>query len=128
PRPTRARASPQARTCRGRRAARCRWPTSTSSRSRNCSDLSRGDDPVQSRIIWPVAGIIALVVVVLAVSLSGAQRPERPVLPGMGGMLPMQGRFVVAHASATQVLILDTTTGKVYKAGEKDFKPMSELP
>src|SRR5262245_20933905 len=83
---------------------------------------------MQSRIIWPVAGIIALLVVVLAVSFSGAQRPERPALPGMGGMLPMQGRFVVAHASATQVLILDTVTGKVYKAGEKDFKPVSELP
>lgn len=38
------------------------------------------------------------------------------------------GRFVVAHATAERVLILDSTTGQIYVAEEKDFKKLAELP
>ena len=47
-------------------------------------------------------------------------------MPGMPG--PMPGRFVVAHASARQVLVLDTTTGQVYRVPSDDFKSASDLP
>lgn len=84
---------------------------------------------MQSRWLWPIVGAAAVVVVVA--SYSGAQRPERPDGPPMGGPFgpgPAAGRYVVAHGSATQVLILDTATGRVYKVTEKEFKPSSELP
>jgi hypothetical protein len=67
-----------------------------------------------------VAGVIAVIGLVIAISTTPAQ-------PGGFGGFRMSGRFVVAHATATQVLILDTTTGSIFKAGEKDFKAYSEL-
>jgi hypothetical protein len=38
------------------------------------------------------------------------------------------GRFVVAHSSPERIVILDTATGQVYVATERDFKKMSEMP
>ena len=79
---------------------------------------------MRHRIIWPVVAALALGVVVLVISQSTAQRAGG----GMPGMPGMPGRFVVAHASANQVLILDTATGQVYRAKEDEFKKLSELP
>ncbi len=72
------------------------------------------------RFLWPAIGAVALVVLALSIGSTPAQP---------GGMFggPRPGRFVVAHASATQVLILDTATGNIYKAGEKDFKAFAEI-
>jgi hypothetical protein len=75
------------------------------------------------RIVWPVAGVLGLAVLVLSISGLPAQRPINMPTPGLHS-----GRFVVAHATPTRVIILDSATGQVYAAGERDFKPMSELP
>jgi len=73
------------------------------------------------RILWPAVGVVAVVALWWAT-------PSTPAQPGgPWGRFQPTGRFVVAHASATQVLILDTTTGTIFKAGEKDFKAFADL-
>ena len=80
------------------------------------------------RILWPLVACLGLGGLILVISQSTAQRPGSG-MPGMpGGMPGMPGRFVVANASSSQVLILDTATGQVYRALEKDIKKLSELP
>ena len=89
---------------------------------------------MRHRIFWPLVACLGLGGLTLVISQSTAKRapggaggPGGPA--GMpGGMPGMPGRFVVANASATQVLILDTATGQVYRAKEEDFKKMSDLP
>lgn len=85
---------------------------------------------MKQRIVWGLVTVAAVAVVVLVLAPSNAQRPGGGggFGGGFGMMGPMGGRFTVAHASADAVLILDTATGQVYKAGAKDFKKMSELP
>lgn len=88
------------------------------------------------RILWPVVACLGLGGLTLVLSQSTAQRPGGGGLggpPGMQGGMPggspgMPGRFVVANASSSQVLVLDTATGQVYRAKEADFKKMSDLP
>src|SRR5262245_23159840 len=75
------------------------------------------------RVLWPLGGLLTLLVLVASFNQAPAQ--PRPALPLIGGQV---GRFVVAHASEKQIIILDTTTGKLYKATEKDFEKYSELP
>ncbi len=78
------------------------------------------------RIVWPITALLGLAVVVLGWSHLSAQRlPERP-LAFMAG--PQVGRFVVAHALAERIVILDTATGQLYVAGERDMKRFTELP
>ena len=80
------------------------------------------------RILWPLVACLGLGGLILVISQSTAQRPGSG-MPGMpGGMPGMPGRFVVANASSSQVLILDTATGRVYRAKDDDFEKMSELP
>jgi hypothetical protein len=82
---------------------------------------------VTHRIVWPIAALLGLIVLVVGLSNVPAQR-FRPG-GGMPDFPPSQpGRFAVAHASATRVLILDTATGTLYRATEDDFKKMSEMP
>lgn len=77
------------------------------------------------RVVWPITILVGLVILVAGISNMQAQLPGS----GMGMMMPPQpGRFVVAYGSATKVIILDTGTGKLYAAGEKDFAKASELP
>ena len=92
------------------------------------------------RFVWSIVAVLSLGGLIAFLSQSSAQRapggraggdgvPEMPRMPGMAAMPHgMPGRFVVANASSSQVLILDTATGQVYRAGEKDFKSVSELP
>ena len=75
------------------------------------------------RIVWPVAGLLGLVLLAVGISTVPAQVRPMPFLA------PRQvGRFVVAHATEKQIIILDTTTGKLYKAGRDDFQKYSDLP
>jgi hypothetical protein len=78
------------------------------------------------RIVWPITALLGLVILIVGISNVPAQRPQ--VREGFGHGPQPHGRFVVAHASAGQVLILDSATGKVYRARQNDFLPMSELP
>ena len=92
---------------------------------------------MSNRFVWSIVAVLSLGGLIAFLSQSSAQRapggrPGGAAEPGMPGMpgVPhgMPGRFVVANASSSQVLILDTATGQVYRAGEKDFKKMSDLP
>jgi hypothetical protein len=74
--------------------------------------------------VWPITALVGLVILAVGISTVPAQ-PQ----PGMSGMMFGQvGRFVVAHASEKEIIILDTTTGKLYRATDSDFKKASELP
>jgi hypothetical protein len=75
------------------------------------------------RVVWPIAGVLGLAVLVVGITNLSAQRPVN-----VPGTAPPAGRFVVADAGEDAVLILDSATGQVYRAQEKDFKKMSELP
>jgi hypothetical protein len=88
------------------------------------------------RFVWSVVAALSLGGLIAFISQSSAQRAgggraggaAEPGMPGMAGPHGMPGRYVVANASPSQVLILDTATGQVYRAGEKDFKSVSDLP
>ena len=79
------------------------------------------------RFLWPLGGLLALVILAASFSHTPAQRG--PMQFFGGGQV---GRFVVAKTGddkgAPYVIILDTTSGKLYKATEKDFLKYSELP
>src|SRR5262245_44529808 len=81
---------------------------------------------MKRNITWPIAGVVALAIVVYGITAVNAQRD-----PPRDGFMraPIQpGRFAVAHAGPERIVILDTATGQLYVGGEKDFKKMSELP
>jgi hypothetical protein len=83
---------------------------------------------VNHRIIWGLVGVAAVALLIFGFSSTSAQRSPVP-----GAVMPFPfgapaGRFTVAHATATQVIILDTATGQLYKASSDDFKKFSELP
>lgn len=84
---------------------------------------------MKHRIFWPIIGGLGLVLLILVFNPGSAQRPPdddpRPGPPPGG---PHPGRYVVAHATADRVVILDTATGQVYVARERDFKSMADLP
>jgi hypothetical protein len=85
---------------------------------------------MKQTVVWPIAAVVALGVVVLGIATVEAQRDGDR---GRGGMdhpahAPHSGRFVVAHALAERIVILDTATGQLYVAGEKDMKKFSEMP
>jgi hypothetical protein len=80
---------------------------------------------MKQNLAWPIAAVVGLGILVFGLSSGLAQR-DRP----LEGMRP-QGqpwRFTVAHANAGRIVILDTATGQLYVANEKDFKPHSDLP
>jgi hypothetical protein len=89
---------------------------------------------MRHRIVWPVVATLALGSLILVISQSTAQwgaggfGGNLPGTPGTPGMPGTQLRFIVANASSSQVLILDTATGLVYRAKEDDFKKLSDLP
>jgi hypothetical protein len=79
---------------------------------------------VTHRIVWPITVLLGLIILAIGISNAPAQRrPDTPVY-----IPPMSGRFAVAHATATTFIILDTATGKLYKAGEADLLKASEMP
>lgn len=79
---------------------------------------------MNQRAVWVAAGSAALVAVLLTVTYTLAQRPDRPA---GGVVVPYPGRFTVAHATATQVLVLDTATGSVYSVAAIDFRKPAEM-
>jgi hypothetical protein len=90
------------------------------------------------RIVWPVVAALSLAGVIAWLSQSSAQRAPGGRAggagePGMAGPHGMPGRFVVVNAQLlsrgeARVLLLDTMTGQLYRAEEKDVKKMSEMP
>jgi hypothetical protein len=86
---------------------------------------------MKHRILWPAVGVLGLLALAFVIGSAYAQRivgGGGAAGVGIGPFGPVPGRFMVAHASAEAVLILDTATGQVYKAVPKDFKKASELP
>jgi hypothetical protein len=86
---------------------------------------------MKNRVTYLIAGLTGLMLLIAGVSTLAAQRPPFPLQPPgmmMGGFGPQHGRFSVAFASATKVLILDTSTGKVYHVKEADFLDSAKLP
>ena len=74
---------------------------------------------MSSRFLWPLAGLLGIAGLMLMFTTSSAQ-------PMAGGGWGISGRFVVAHASDKQVLVLDTATGQVYSVTE--FKAAADMP
>ena len=79
---------------------------------------------MRAHVIWPIALVLAAGVVALGLGSAAGQRPGA-ALPGY---FVSPYRFVVAYGAVDRVIVLDSATGQVYKAMERDFKPMSELP
>ena len=75
------------------------------------------------RSVWLFVCILALGVVAFGLGHSAAQKPADPAATPV-----YYGRFTVAYGSAERVILLDTATGQVYKAIERDFKAMADLP
>jgi hypothetical protein len=88
----------------------------------------KGEYTVIRRFTLPIAVLAGLVV--LAVSIRSV--PAQPRGPGGGwpevGMPAQVGRFVVAHATDKQIVVLDTVTGTLYRATESDLHKASEIP
>jgi len=95
---------------------------------------------MNTRIAWTIAGVVVLGALVVGATQLSAQRPPREGPgagpgPGAGGgfgggfmMGPNQvGRYTVARVHGEDV-ILDTTTGDIYKVALGDFKKFSERP
>ena len=74
---------------------------------------------MSSRFLWPLAGLLGIAGLMLMFTTSSAQ-------PMAGGGWGISGRFVVAHATDKQVLVLDTATGQVYSVTE--FKAAADMP
>jgi hypothetical protein len=84
---------------------------------------------MKHRVVWPIVALLAIGLVVLSINSVSAQRDgDRGRPMERMGSAPHAGRFVVAHALAERIVILDTATGQLYVAGEKDMKKVSELP
>lgn len=84
---------------------------------------------MKQTVVWPIAAVVALGVVVLGITTVEAQRDgDRGRPMDRPAPAPRAGRFVVAHALAERIVILDTATGQLYVAGERDMKKFSELP
>jgi hypothetical protein len=77
---------------------------------------------VNPRIVWPVVALLGLVFLAIGISTVLAQWPPQQNFFGV-----QPGRYSVAHATAKEIVILDTGTGKLYKATESDFLKYSEL-
>jgi hypothetical protein len=55
--------------------------------------------------------------------------PEGFGRPGMMfGGFAQPGRFVVARVDRSEIILLDTATGRLYAAGDRDVLPYRELP
>jgi hypothetical protein len=79
---------------------------------------------MNQRIVWPLAFVAGAGLLAFGLASTFAQRPPEapPVSP------VFYGRFIVAHAAAERVLVLDSATGQVYKFLEKDFRRPADLP
>lgn len=82
---------------------------------------------MKHRIVWPIVGVLGLLALLIAFNTTSAQpKPGMTWVPP--GIAPPSGRFTVAYHSEKTIVVLDTATGKLYKATDKDFLPLSKLP
>jgi hypothetical protein len=73
--------------------------------------------------LWLAGGVVVLLLGVLGLSALTAQRMPPG---GFGGS--EVGRYVVAHVGPDGIILLDTATGELYKAGPNDVKPHTARP
>jgi hypothetical protein len=73
---------------------------------------------------WIVSGLIFLGVALFGLATLSAQRFPAP--PGAHG--GEAGRYQVVVSSADMIILLDTTTGDLYKAVPGDVKPYNTRP
>lgn len=99
---------------------------------------------MKHRIVWVSGGAAALFALLAVIGTIEAQRQPQPGggAGGMGGGMgmgfggPQVGRFVVVPLAGRPlrggdgpaIVLLDTATGKLYRATEKDFLSASDLP
>src|SRR5262249_38700766 len=79
--------------------------------------------------IWVLAGVVALVLLIVVITQLPAQRAGGGVI--IGG--PPVGRFVVAlvekdAGGTNHIILLDTATGELYKATHDDIKQFADKP
>src|SRR6185369_9191238 len=87
------------------------------------------------RFVLAGLGLAAVLALLWTVSQSSAQRDRPPEPRAEGGpvvgvrigAMHQPGRFISAYGSASYVLVLDTTTGQVFKINEVDFKSAADL-
>lgn len=85
--------------------------------------------------IWltGVLGLGALIVLTVQAQPPGVYGPGAggPVMGGFPGgpgtVAPQPGRYVVARADLLGIVVLDTQTGELFRAADRDLKPYSEL-
>jgi hypothetical protein len=76
--------------------------------------------------LWITLALLLAGLTVFGLSNLGAQRPP---LPGMGGFgFPEVGRYQAVRATDDSIILIDTTTGELYRATPRDIKPFSERP
>lgn len=75
---------------------------------------------------WIACGVLLLALLMVAVTSVTAQRPPFPMMP----RLPMSevGRYEVVKTTDTEILLVDSTTGDLYRATMSDVKPYSKRP
>jgi hypothetical protein len=78
------------------------------------------------KFILLLAGVVLFGALLIGTAWVSAQRPGGGAMAFFPG--PSVGRYVVAHSSAKQIVILDTATGDLYKATPDDYKSLKERP
>jgi hypothetical protein len=72
---------------------------------------------------WALLGVAGVAVLVLAITMLEAQRP----FPA--AFFPEQvGRYQAIKIDGDTIILLDTATGDLYKAGRDDIKPYRDRP
>jgi hypothetical protein len=82
---------------------------------------------MSSTKFWALAGLVVLAGAAAWSARTPAQPFPRPEMPGFTGPMSV-GRYAVARADGTTIIILDTVTGDLYKATEKDLKDYKSRP
>jgi len=73
---------------------------------------------------WIIAGAVLLGFAVCGLSYVFAQRADFAVERGRGEI----GRYQVVRSNEEVIILLDTTTGDLYKATPSDIKPFNQRP
>lgn len=77
-----------------------------------------------TRSTWIVIGAIALIGLIVGWQSLPAQPGPFPGMPGMGQV----GRYVVVRADKDSIVIMDTTTGDLFRAKDDDIKEYNARP
>jgi hypothetical protein len=76
---------------------------------------------MSSKSGWTVAGILALVLLIVGISNLPAQRFGSPTPLGHGDV----GRYVLVRNTEDAIIIMDSVSGELYKATPADIKPFA---